>query len=198
VSASQRQWLLAPGLRLELRHTGDRWTHGISIAAGPARPFVLVAASVEGDLAHPDPRRVVSPVYQDLRDHAVPEGECVLLTGQATPHHFSAVLTARCDGPSAVVAVDAADRCRGPIDALAATYVLPLGSSALVDATADQIVWGGAALGDGRLELAVGAAGTLALAEGGRQATRVQALARLAPETHTQRLIYCWRWTPPP
>jgi hypothetical protein len=197
VTVQERQLLLAPGLRLELRRQGDRWTHGLSIAAGALRSFMPIAATLECDPLRHDPARVVSPVYQDLQSHPVAQGECVLLTGQSTPHHFSAVVTARCDGPSALIELDVADRCRAPIEVLAATYVLPLGSSALLDAAAGQIVWGGAALGQGRLELAVGSAGEVALAEAGRQATRVQALARLDPTTHTQRLVYSWRWTPP-
>jgi hypothetical protein len=197
VGAQERPLLLARGLRLEFRRTGDRWTHALSVAVGREPAVAPIAEAVEGDPAHPEPLRVVSPVFQDLRDHALPDGACFLLTGQSTPHHFSAAVTARCDGPRGVIAFDIADRCRAPIDVLAATYVVPLGSSALIDATPEQIVWGGAESGLGRLELAAGGGGQVTLAEAGRVATRVQAIARIDPTSYTHRLFYSWRWTPP-
>jgi hypothetical protein len=96
-----------------------------------------------------------------------------------------------------VVDVDIADRCRAAIDALAATYLIQLGSSDLVEADPRRIVWRGPGLGQGRLEFTTGGEHQVALAEAGRQATRVQALARIVPTTYTQRLFYSWRWTPP-
>jgi hypothetical protein len=201
VRCEDRRILLAPGLRLEFRRAGEPWTHGLLVGGGAHQRFTLIAAAVEGDPACGDPARIVSPVYQDFQDHPVPEGEgvCALLTGQSTPHHFSAVVTARYEGPGAGAAVtfDVADRCRAPIAVLAATYLVSLDSGALIDAGPQRIVWGGEALGHGRLEFSTGGAGDLALAEAGRQATRVQAIARLVPTTHTQRLGYTWRWTPP-
>jgi hypothetical protein len=99
-----------------------------------------------------------------------------------------------------VVDVDVADRCRAPVEILAATYLVQLGSSALidVDAGAEGIAWGGDPLGGGRLEFRGGGGADIALAEAGRRAARVQALARLVPATdhHTRRLVYSWRWTP--
>jgi hypothetical protein len=186
----------APGMKLTFIRAGVRWTHSLTLTVTcPLVCFEPIARAVEGDPTRDDPARVVSPVYQDIQDHPVQEGVCVLLTGQATPHHFSAVVTARRDGPSHLIEVDIADRCRAPIDVLAATYRVELGSNELIDAGPERIVWGGASLGPSRLEFSTRGVDDVALAEAGR-ATRVQAVARLVPATYTQRLFYSWRWTP--
>jgi hypothetical protein len=197
VSSEDRSFVLVEGLRLDFHKAPDRWVHALSVTADEPPRVIPLAAAIESKPWHDDPRRVVSPVYQDLQNHPAPEGDRLLLTGQATPHHFSAVVTAYRRDPIAVIAFDIADRCRAPIAFLAATYLAPLGSSALIDASPEGITWGGSALGRGRLEFKAGGGGTVVLAEAGRQATRVQALARLDPATHTQRLIYSWCWTPP-
>jgi hypothetical protein len=195
-TGDDRQTIHAPGLRLTFRRGGERWAHALAVGDGTSDLLIGVAESVEGDTDRDDPARVISPAYQDVQPHFAEGNTCALLTGQSTPHHFSAVVTARRDGPSTVVEVDVADRCRGPIDVLAATYLVQLGSGDLVDAGPGRIIWGGQALGRGRLELTAGGASDLAMAEAGRRATRVQALARLDPATYTQRLVYSWRWTP--
>jgi hypothetical protein len=182
---------------MEFHKAGERWTHGFFLAANQPDDLVPIAAAVEGDAARDDPARVVSPVYQDLQEHPAVDDVCALLTGQSTPHHFSVVVTTRRAGSNGVIEFDVADRCRAAIAVLAATYLVQLGSSALIDANPEGILWGGPALGRGQLEFTAGRGGTVALAEAGRQATRVQALARLDPTTHTQRLVYSWRWTPP-
>jgi hypothetical protein len=195
-TGDDRQTIRAPGLRLAFRRGGERWAHALAVGDGTSDVLIGVAESVEGDPDRDDPARVISPAYQDVQPHFTEGNTCALLTGQSTPHHFSAVVTARRDGPSTVVEVDVADRCRGPVEVLAATYLVQLGSSDLVDAGPDRIVWGGEALGHGRLEFSAGGVDDVAMAEAGRRATRVQALARLVPSTHTQRLFYSWRWTP--
>ncbi len=184
----------APGMTLTFVRAGVRWTHSLTVTC-PLVCREAIARAVEGDPMRDDPARVVSPVYQDIQEHPVQGGVCVLLTGQATPHHFSAVVTARRDGPSHLIEVDIADRCRAPIDVLAATYLVQLGSNELIDADAERIAWGGGTLGQSRLEFSTRGVDDVALAEAGR-ATRVHALARPVPSTHTQRLFYCWRWTP--
>jgi hypothetical protein len=186
------------GMKLTFVRTGDRWTHSLTVTC-PGVGLEPIAWAVESEPTRDDPARVVSPVYQDIQDHPVQggEGACVLLTGQATPHHFSAVVTARREGPSHLIEVDIADRCRAPIDVLAATYRVQLGSNELIDAEAQRIVWGGGTLGLSRLEFATRGVDDVALAEAGRgRATRAQAVARLVPSTYTQRLYYSWRWTP--
>lgn len=197
VPGEDLQFLRAPGLRLEFRRSGERWTHSLSVGAGEQALLSVVAVTVEADPTRNDPVRVVSPIYQDVQPHFADGETCALLTGHWIPHHFSAVVTARLDGPSAVFDIDIADRCRAAIDALAATYLIQLGSSDLVEADSRRIVWRGDALGQGRLEFTTGGDIQVALAEAGRQGTLVQALARLVSTTYTQRLFYSWRWTPP-
>ncbi len=55
----------------------------------------------------PGPRRShpgwSAPLIKRLQKHAVPDGICLLLTGQSTPHHFSAVVTARLDAQGGTV-----------------------------------------------------------------------------------------------
>jgi hypothetical protein len=190
-----RQEFHAPGLRLTFLHSGDRWTHQLTLD-GLEPTAGGIAASVEGDPARDNPARVISPAYQEIRPHPVEEGVCALLTGQSSPHHFSAVVTVRGDGPGVEVVVDVADRCRAPVEFLAATYLVQFGSGALIDAGPDRVIWGGEALGGARLEFRAGDFADVALAEAGRRASRVQALARLDGSTHTRRLVYSWRWTP--
>lgn len=182
----------APGFCLTFQRQGDRWEQTLSLADGSQ----AVASSVEGDVARDDAARVVSPTYQEIHRHSSDDGVVLLLTGRSGPHHYSAVIAARCQGPGLAIEFDVADRCRAPLEVLSATYLVPLGSSDLVEAGPDFVVWGGAALGPGRLEFAADGGGSVALAEAGRRAARVQALARIAPSTHTQRLHYRWRWTP--
>jgi hypothetical protein len=80
---------------------------------------------------------------------------------------------------------------------LAATYSVGVFGGALVDADPRRIAWDPVGPDRGRLELIAEATATLALAEAGRQATHVQALAKIEPGTFTQRLRYRWRWTSP-
>jgi hypothetical protein len=190
-----RRTLVAPGLTVAFARSGDRWIHALWVGDDGETP-ALVATSVESEPGRDDPRRVVSPVYQEIQPHPVAHGECALLTGQSTPHHFSAVVTAASDGDDAVVTVDVADRCRGSIEVLAATYLVPFGSSDLSDADSEHVAWERGALGRGRLEFRALGETEVVLAEAGRRGTRVQALARLVPSTHTHRLLYSWRWTP--
>jgi hypothetical protein len=95
----------------------------------------------------------------------------------------------------AVVDIDVADRCRGPVESLAATYLVRLDSGALVDASPEIIAWNSGDPSPGRLELIAEPPSRVALAEAGRQATRVQVLAAIEPGAFTHRLRYRWRWT---
>ena len=90
---------------------------------------------------------------------------------------------------------DVADRCRASVENLAATYVVAVGSSELADCDPHRIVWTGGKLGRASLELIAPAPTALALAEAGRQATRVQAVALVEPATFTHRLSYRFCWT---
>jgi hypothetical protein len=195
IQARDDRWTFAgSGLRLTFYRVGDRWSHSLAVGAGSH----AVACPREWDADPDDPARVVSPVYQEVHDNSS-EGTCLfLLTGQATPHHFAAVTTVRRDGETLTIEFDVADRCRRPVEALAATYVVQLGSSDLLDAGAERIVWEGGAIGGGRLEFATDRPGALTLAESGRRATQVQATAHVVAANQTHRLIYRWRWTPSP
>jgi hypothetical protein len=117
-------------------------------------------------------------------------------------HHFSASVSLYRDQEAerfVVLEIDVADRCRAPVSALAATYLVRLGSSELADASQHAITWSGfapeAAPGPRRLELRCDPPGSLALAEAGRNATRVQAVAAIDPAVFTHRLRYRWRWS---
>jgi len=121
-----------------------------------------------------------------------------LLTGLSFSHHFSAAMTLSRDPrhPSGIVLeFDVADRCRSPVESLAATYLVGLDSDALEAADRGRIAWCVGPPNLGRLELVAGPQAALALAEAGRTATRVQIVAAIQPGTFTHRLRYCWRWT---
>ena len=94
-----------------------------------------------------------------------------------------------------VLDIDVADRCRSPVENLAATYTVKLDSGKLGPAGPEAITWDNAGAGVGRLEIEAVAPSTLVLAEAGRSATRVQVLAAIQPGRFTHRLHYRWRWT---
>jgi hypothetical protein len=187
----------AAGLAMIFDRAGDRWTHRLEIGE-PA--LGVNAKALEGDGGQDSPARITSPLYQEIHRHelAARTGLCCLLTGLLFQHHFSAVITLVADTARPemlLLEFDVADRCRRPVETLAATYVLTIDSSALADADPHKIVWTGGKLGHGRLELIVPPPASVALAEAGRQATRVQAVALVEPARFTHRLIYRWRWT---
>jgi hypothetical protein len=189
--SDDRAVMAGPGLLVTFARTGGRWTHRLEF---DETEFVM---AVESDPERDDATRVVSPVYQEIQQHERTDapGLCALLTGQLAQHHFSAAMSLFRDveQPNRLVLdIDIADRCRAPIESLAATYLVRLDSGALVDAGPNMIAWN---LLQGRLELDAEPPSVLALAEAGRHATRVQALAAIQPGTFTHRLRYRWRWT---
>lgn len=191
-----RLTIATPGLRIDFRRSGERWTHVLSLegAEGP----IPVVRAIEGDSRRDSPTRVVSPSYQEIHWHEAASGGQALLTGQATPHHFSAVVSSILSDDGVALEFDVADRCRGPIEALAATYQVEATSSDLVDAGNDRIVWESPRWPAGRLELTVEGHTRVGLAEAGRLATQVQVQAELAGSGHTHRFVYRWRWRPKP
>lgn len=192
-----RRTIAALGFRLSFFRVGDRWSHALAVGPeGGAASLEPLAEVVEGDPDRDDRTRVVSPTYQDVQEHAVPDGICLLLTGQSTPHHFSAVVTARLDAEGVTIEFDVADRCREPIAALGAMYLVRLGSSDLIDAGTGRIAWEGTARSAGRLEFAADDPASVSLSEAGRRGARIQALARIVSAERTQRLLYRWRWSP--
>lgn len=196
-----------PGASLCFTRLNGCWTHQLEwlprSAGGTATPMV---SSIEVEPGREEPARIVSPVYQELQRHELAgdrfRGVCVLLTGHMLRHHFSAAVSLyrQVDGdPSIVLEIDVADRCREPVLALAATYLVRLGSGDLVDASTQTIRWSQRTTGseepERRLELASDAPGSVALAEAGRTATRVQALAAINAADFTHRLRYRWSWS---
>ena len=192
-----RAVMSGPGLRLAFARLGDRWTHFLELLQESG---ISLAQATESDPERDDARRVLSPLYQDIQRHEPVEGPglCLLLTGRSFPHHFSAAVSLRGD-PAQLgrleIDFDVADRCRAPLDSLAATYSVGVDGGAIVAADPGRIAWDPVGPDRGRLEFIAQAPATLALAEAGRHATRVQALAKIEPGTFTQRLRYRWRWT---
>jgi hypothetical protein len=188
--------LRGPGFGVEFRRDSDRW---IEAGLGPAEVIELVRAQLV-NAGGDDPARMAHPVFQELQSHGPTEGSslCLLLTGLAFHHHFSASMTLARDlhHPAGVALdVDIADRCRAPVESLGATYLVALDSGALEAADPARIAWRVDAPTRGRLELVAGPQASLALAEAGRSATRVQIVATIQPGTFTHRLRYGWRWT---
>jgi hypothetical protein len=193
--------------RIAFIRCDDRWTHEIVLSdesgTGAPTPFPWLVKSQECAPDHADPQRIVSPVYQEIHRHQLPGDECrairVLLTGRLFEHHFSAAVSVIRDPrePSfAVLEFDVADRCRAPVQVLASTYVVAAGSSELTTAGPHAIAWMIPTPGAGRtrLEMSCESPVALAMAEAGRRATRVQALAAIDPGLFTHRLGYRWRW----
>ncbi|MGP0068790.1 MAG: hypothetical protein ACLQGP_34965 [Isosphaeraceae bacterium] len=189
--------LIGPGMGIGFVRAGDRWTHALSI---PEEGGVEVARVVESQPDRDDPARIVSPVFQELQKHEPRDGMslCLLMTGLWFDHHFSAAVSLAPD-PERVddltLEFDVADRCRSPIESLAATYVMRLGSGALAEASPDRITWSLDGPSPGSLELVADSPSSLVMAEAGRQAMRVQVLASILPGHFTHRLRYRWRWT---
>jgi hypothetical protein len=189
-----RASLHGPGLGVVFRRHGDRWTEAI-FSPDPAIERITAAELQPSDES---PSRLAHPVYQEVRLHKTSgrAGVCLLLTGLAFHHHFSAAVTLTPDESGRVrLDFDIADRCRAPIDVLAATYLVRLDSGALLAADPTRIAWNLESPGAGRLELLAGPESSLALAEAGRRATRVQILAAIRNPDRTHRLRYGWRWT---
>jgi hypothetical protein len=187
----------AGDLAVVFDRTGDRWAHRLELGGAALH---VDAKAVESDAERDAPARIKSPVYQEIHRHDLSgqTGLCCLLTGLMFQHHFSAVVTLVADAAQPemlLVEFDVADRCRTLVETLAATYLLTVDSSELADADPHRIVWTGGKLGQARLELLAPPPAALALAEAGRQATRVQAVALVEAATFTHRLFYRWRWT---
>jgi len=192
-----------PDWRISVRRRGDRWLHGLSF--GDFDPEEVerwpLLSTVESNREGDDPARLVSPVYQELHRHSAPGSDPrsvqLLLTGKHFHHYLSAVLTVAPDPDDPGVVVidfDVADRCRGEVSSLAATYLVRLDSSALQTADSESILWTGGPLGDGLLTFQVGSGTIPALAEAGRHSTRVQAFSQLEADSFTHHLRYQWRW----
>ena len=134
----------------------------------------------------------------DLGDHAG-HRPSALLTGSSLNHHFSAVfsLSRDTETPDCIVLdVDVADRCRGPVEKLAATYVvsgsLLSGEPAHISTT--SLEWRTEAVHPGRIELIAIPFATVDRSTSPAGDQHVQIQARIDAASHTQRLRYRWRW----
>ena len=190
--------MIGRGMRVAFERTADRWTHALAIP--DEENGIELARVVESHSDRDDPARIVSPVYQEVQRHEPrgAKGLCLLLTGLWFNHHFSAAVTFATEPTEPEVLTldfDVADRCRAPIQSLAATYRLGLDSGAIADASHDRITWNLGGARPGQLELLADSPCSLVLAEAGRQALRVQVLASLQSGAFTHRLRYRWRWT---
>jgi hypothetical protein len=185
------------GMRVAFTRVGPLWAHALVV---PRADSLALVQTVDNDPDHGEAARVVSPVYQEIHRHesGANSSLCLLLTGTFFQHHFSAAITLGIDPQqpdSQILDVDVADRCRTHVATLAATYTVRLDSGALKDASPQAITWDAFGSDEHRLELLAIAPSTLALAEAGRNATRVQILAAIESGSFTHRLRYRWRWT---
>jgi hypothetical protein len=191
----QRIVIAVHSLSLTYQRVRHSWTHSLSLVDGREERSVVLALESDPDRDHPT--RVVSPVFQEAHRHDPEAAVGLLLTGNWFQHHFSAAVSLSVDPVAeqgAVFDVDVADRCRSPVEVLAATYILPPDSGALESAGPERIVWQVQGSSPGRLELIASTGTSLAMAEAGRAATQVQILAAIEPGGFTHRLRYQWRW----
>jgi hypothetical protein len=174
---------------------------GSSGAAIGSTPCLVQVNSVPEEGAQPsDGQQISNPLYQDLVPHELAHdrshGICALLTGSCFDHHYSAVFSLGRDteAPDRVVFdIDVADRCRGPVEKLAATYIVSCAEAAIESksASASSLIW---SVGPGDLELVALPPAKILGPSSSSEGMRVQVEARIDPNTHTQRLHYQWRW----
>jgi hypothetical protein len=205
-TASETVVMRGPGIAIVFRH-GTGLVHSLRIEAGSSSaaiasaPWLIQAASVpEQDAEQLDRRRIGNPLYQELVPHALADdqrsGICALLTGSYFDHHFSAVFSLGRDKESTgrvVFDIDVADRCRRPVEELAATYIVNCADEPIEHNRTNErsLVWRVAA---GDLELVALPPATILDPGSSSEGLRVQVQALVDPHTHTQRLHYRWRW----
>ena len=191
IEESENGFTIGAGpFRLAFTWDGVRWSHALTFEGR------LLASSLEMEPERDDPARLISPAYQQFSHQEGGGGVQALLVGQWGPHHCSGVFTCEFQNPGISIAVDVAVRTRGVIEALAATYLVQRTSSDLRDANPLLMVWELEGHKPSRLRFEARAPAGVCLAEGGRQATRIQASGRIEPDSSTQRLYYCWQWFP--
>jgi hypothetical protein len=180
---------------LSFARVGDRWTHAVLLSRLAFGPREMVAKAQEWDAERDDPARVASPVFQELQIQTDPAGRPqALLLGMSGRHHFSAAFLMDEVEGEVTLSVDVADRSRDEgVSTLASTYLVATPSSRLVAGDELSIAWD---WGIGRLTCAAGPWTRLSLAEAGRSATRVQALAEIGVAGATRRWQYSWSLSP--
>jgi hypothetical protein len=156
------------------------------------------------ELAPAPASRIDDPVYQEIVKHEVSaelgRGLCALLTGSWFHHHFSAVFSLYRDREMPewmVLDVDIADRCRGPVEKLATTYLVsgPACRARARRSSTGSVVWEGVDPSQSLVELIAEPPATIEISNSSSVDMRAEIRAKINPETHTQRLRYRWRWT---
>jgi hypothetical protein len=202
--------LCGPGVAVVFVQGASGLVHGLNIgskATPPARlalkHYMIQAGSLpEPDSQQLDRRQIDNPVYQELVPQELTSGAsdgiCALLTGSCFDHHFSAVFSLGRDRDSpqcTVLDIDVADRCRGPVEKLAASYIVTgHGRDVAVEtfcATANSVTWD---VNGAVLELEALAPAVIEEPSSSEEGVKIQIQARIDPQTYTQRLRYRWRW----
>ena len=204
-TSSAAETVVASCLELRFWWHEDRWRHEI-VPTGPAGSLPRVAA-VEATADPEGHHRVVSPAYQQIHLEEDKAAGVVhaFLVGQSGPHHFSAAFRIEDRPHGAVVDVDVADRCRAPVEYLAATYNVdgsPGTWSEEATAAGDPAARRALVLTcehpHARLSFEADHPGRHLVEEAGHGAVRVQALAHTAAGERTHRFRYRWRWVTDP
>jgi hypothetical protein len=191
-----RASLQGHGLGVHFRRNDNLWMDRLTVS----EPWLAIATSWWARHARRLPSRGANPVYQEIQLHGPADGPrvCLLMTGLASRHHYSAAVTLSMDPiePGRVLLeYDVADRCRSPVTSLVATYIVGHASGAAVAADPDRISWTFGTEAGGHLELVAGPQASLAIIESTQEGTVVQVAAEIQPGTFTHRLRYGWRWT---
>ncbi len=188
-TASGQEVIVAPCLRLRFSWVGDHWKQEmVSVGDSVGVPMIW---SVEANNTLGDHSRVVSPTYQQIDVRMADSVARALLVGQAGPHHFSAAVEVSEAANGVVVDVDVADRCREPVEALAATYVMENAAGQLHQGGAGGLVWDHATH---HLIFEADPPTRVLAASHGFGSLQVQALATIDPAARTHRFRYRWRW----
>lgn len=212
-SSSGAETILTSCFQLRFRWHEDRWEHEVASAgaAGSLPRFRSVEMATDLD-GH---RRVVSPAYQQIHLEQDRQRGVVraFLVGQSGPHHFSAAFEVAERPHGAVIDVDVADRCRQPVEYLAATYLVeptPGAYTGEARAPSDPDAEAGPAAAardaivltcerpHGRLIFEADPPGRPMAEEAGHGAVRLQALAHVIESNQTHRFRYRWRWVTDP
>ena len=188
----------ARGSRIGFARTHDRWSHALIHArprAGSRSPgssraepnattrLASSVPSIRSADCHELPRRG-GPLPVDDRPLVRPS-----FLGGREPRR-------RSRQPEALTLdFDVADRCRAPIESLAATYVLRLDSGALAEASPGRIAWNLDGPSPGRLELLADAPCSLAWPRPAVRRCACKWSRRIQAGNFTHRLRYRWRWT---
>jgi hypothetical protein len=187
----------SPGLRISFTRVAGSWTHSLLLSddgnSELARPLEIPAE-------HTERGRIVRPVFDELVRHEGGDtpGLCLLLTGRLFHHHFSAVVTIGVDPErpgNVMVDFDVADRCRGPVKSLTASYLVQFRGNTVVDPAPKLITWDKVDGCESRLELEAFPPTSLGFTEAGRNAVGAHVFAEIRPGNFTHRLRYRWRWT---